>query len=106
VKILLDECIDQRLARDIVGHEVKTVPQMGWAGLANGELLAKAEVAFDAFVTVDLKLPEQQVPSKFRLAMFLLRASSNRVDDLRPLVSELLAALPHAKAGRVQVIGG
>jgi hypothetical protein len=27
VRILLDECIDWRLARDIVGHEVKTARQ-------------------------------------------------------------------------------
>jgi hypothetical protein len=29
VKVLLDECVDWRLARDIVGHEVKTARQMG-----------------------------------------------------------------------------
>jgi hypothetical protein len=39
VKVLLDECIDWRLARDITGHEVKTARQMGWATLKNGELL-------------------------------------------------------------------
>jgi hypothetical protein len=47
VKILLDECIDQRLVKDIRGHEVKPVPQMGWAASKNGELLFRAEKNFD-----------------------------------------------------------
>lgn len=40
MKILLDECIDRRFGRDLLGCEVKTVPQMGWAGIKNGQLLA------------------------------------------------------------------
>ena len=36
MKILLDECIDRRLAKEIEGHEVVTVPQAGWAGIQNG----------------------------------------------------------------------
>lgn len=58
-KILLDECIDRRLARQISGHEVKTAPEMGWAGLDNGELLARAEKEFDIFITVDRNLTFQ-----------------------------------------------
>ena len=42
MKLLLDECIDRRLAKELVGHEVKTAPQMGWAGIKNGELLTRA----------------------------------------------------------------
>jgi hypothetical protein len=43
VKLLLDECIDRRLAQEIKGHEVVTVPQAGWAGLENGDLLRLAQ---------------------------------------------------------------
>jgi predicted nuclease of predicted toxin-antitoxin system len=60
MKILLDECIDWRLSREIVGHEVKTTRQMGWVTLKNGELLALAARHFDVFVTVDQNLPSQQ----------------------------------------------
>ena len=42
MKVLLDECVDWRLSRDIVGHEVKTAHQMRWATIKNGELLALA----------------------------------------------------------------
>lgn len=53
MKLLLDECIDRRLAKDLEGHDVKTVPQMGWAGIKNGALLTLAEQDFDVFITVD-----------------------------------------------------
>jgi hypothetical protein len=42
VRIFLDECIDWRLAREVIGHEVRTARQMGWTTIQNGELLALA----------------------------------------------------------------
>jgi hypothetical protein len=56
VKILLDECIDRRLAKEIQGHEIVTVPQAGWVGIQNGDLLRRAQDRFDIFVTVDRNL--------------------------------------------------
>jgi hypothetical protein len=53
MKILLDEWIDRKLAREFVGYEIKTVPQMGWAGTKNGALLALAAPEFDVFITVE-----------------------------------------------------
>ncbi|WP_242032871.1 DUF5615 family PIN-like protein [Oscillatoria sp. FACHB-1406] len=53
MKLLLDECIDRRLARELVGHEVKTTPQMGWAGIKNGKLLTLAAAEFNFFITVE-----------------------------------------------------
>ena len=72
MKVLLDECVDWRLARDIVGHDVKTARQMGWASIKNGELLALAAEQFDVFVTVDRNLSSQQnlSPFRFRLLCF------------------------------------
>ena len=43
MRILLDENLDWRLARSLTGHEVESVQKNGWAGIENGELLAKAE---------------------------------------------------------------
>lgn len=59
MKVLVDECIDWRLAREIVGHEVKTARQMGWSTIKNGELLKLAEKEFQVFVTVDRNLSFQ-----------------------------------------------
>jgi hypothetical protein len=50
VRLYLDECIDWRLARDIIGHDVRAARDMGWSGLKNGELLLRVQAEFDAFV--------------------------------------------------------
>lgn len=105
MKILLDECVDRRLARELFGHEVTTVPQRGWAGIKNGDLLALAEKEFDAFITVDRKLSVQQDLAKFRIPVLLLRARTNRLDDIRPFAAELLEKLPRASAGELTIIG-
>ena len=84
---------------------MKTVPEVGWAALKNGELLARAEREFEAFVTVDRRLPFQQDLPRFSIAVIVLRARSNRVTDLRSLIPQLLAALPVAKRGEVTWVG-
>jgi hypothetical protein len=81
------------LKRDLVGHDVKTAPEMGWAGKRNGELLALGEQQFDVFLTADRNLSYQQDVSSFDIAVEVLAARSNRLDDLRPLVPRLLEVL-------------
>lgn len=60
MRVLLDECVDWRLSRDLIGHDVRTARQMGWQSIKNGELLALATDHFDVFVTVDRNLAFQQ----------------------------------------------
>jgi Domain of unknown function (DUF5615) len=60
VKVLIDECVDWRLSREILGHEVKTARQMGWSTIRNGELLELAAKEFAVFITVDRNLSFQQ----------------------------------------------
>ena len=102
MKILLDECIDRRLAQEIVGHEVVTVPQAGWAGIKNGDLLRLAQAQFDVFVTVDRNLSFQQQLPNFTIAVIILRAPTNRLKDLRPLIPQLTQMLPLAPKGEVR----
>lgn len=103
--MLLDECVDRRLATDIADHEVTTSPDAGWAGLTNGELLSRAQRHFDALITVDRRLPFQQNLGHLSIAVVVLRARSNRLDDLRRLVPELLVALRVAKPGEATWVG-
>ena len=100
VKILLDECIDRKFARGFKDHDIKTVPQMGWAGIKNGQLLALAASEFDVFITVDRNLSFQQNLPQFDIAVVVLCASSNRLADLQPLASKILACLPNAVKGQ------
>lgn len=104
MKILLDECVDWRLSRELHGHEVKTARQMGWAATTNGELLALASGTFDVFVTVDRHLPSQQNLTVLAISVVVLRARTNRLADLRPLTAKLLKVLPHAKPGTAIVV--
>ena len=103
--MLLAECIDRRLAQELSGHEVKTVPAMGWANFKNGQLLAVAQRAFDVFITVDHNLPYQQNLSQYNIAEVILRAPMNRLVDLKRLVPDLLATLPTVQAGQATTIG-
>lgn len=105
MRVFVDECVDWRLSRDMVGHEVKTALQMGWATIKNGELLALAAREFDVFVTVDRNLSFQQNLPAFAIAVIVLRASSNRLADLKPLVPELLVRIPSAQKGAVEYVG-
>ncbi|MBE9111129.1 DUF5615 family PIN-like protein [Nodosilinea sp. LEGE 07298] len=105
MRLILDECIDRRLARDLIGYEVKTVPQMGWAGIKNGQLLALVEENFDVFITVDRNLAFQQNLPQFRIAVIVLQARSNRLADLKPLVPEILAVVPTAQKGQAMLVG-
>ena len=105
MKVLLDECVDSRLAEHLVGVEVVTVAARGWGGITNGKLLALAAPEFDAFVTVDRNLSFQQQLPKFDIAVILLTSKSNRVDDLVALVPKLLESLPTARKGGVTAIG-
>jgi hypothetical protein len=42
MRILLDESLPEEMSQEISGHEVRTVYEMGWSGLKNGELLSRS----------------------------------------------------------------
>ena len=92
MKILLDECVDRRFARELSDHFVRTVPQAGWAGVKNGDLMRLASQQFEIFITVDRNLSYQQDTSQFDIAIVVLRCVSNRYADLQPF-GELVRSL-------------
>jgi hypothetical protein len=105
VRILLDECLPRRLKRELPGHDVRTTPEMGWAGKRNGELLHLAEREFEVFLTVDRKLQRQQNLSVFNIAVIVMIARSNTLEDLQPLLAVVLNSLPNAERGQALVVG-
>jgi Domain of unknown function (DUF5615) len=104
VRVLLDECLPRRLKRELVGHDTRTAPEMGWASKRNGELLALAVGLFDVFITADRNLSYQQDLSSFDIAIVVLVARSNRLEDLRPLAPRVLEVLPSAQRGMATVV--
>jgi hypothetical protein len=103
--VLLDECVPRRLAQAFGStHSVATVTGLGWAGTNNGDLLHLAAAnGFDVLVTVDVRM---HVEPHTPLAVVTLRASSNRLEALLPLMPRLLERLPSLTPGHAEVIAG
>ena len=98
MRILLDESLPSELKAELSEHDVRTVQEAGWSGLSNGELLTLAAPRFDVFVTADQNLQYQQNLSALPVAVVVLVAKSNRLQDLRPLLPDLLDRLSHLPA--------
>ena len=83
MRILLDHCLPKRLKRLFPSHEVKTAQEMGWSGLANGQLLLEAAAAgFSVMLTVDRNISFQQNPDRLPLPIIVLVAKNNRFETL------------------------
>jgi len=105
VRVLLDEQLPFDLAPLLIGHQVRTVRDQGWAGVTNGELLRRAGLEFQAFVTMDRNLEFQQNIAALPLGVLLVRARSNRMLHLRPLVSTIVAELQLIEPGKLRRVG-
>jgi len=105
MRVLLDECVPSRLRRELSGHDVRTVPEMGWASKENGELLELASPTFDVFITTDQRLSYQQDVANFSIAVVVLVARRSKLEHLRPLIPEVQRVLPGIRPGEVRRIG-
>ena len=105
MRVLLDECVDARLAGHMTVHETRTVHDQGWSAITNGKLLTLAQAEFDVFVTVDRNLAFQQHIPKFTLAVILVHCMSNRLSDPAKLVPEIERAIPGAIRGKLTEVG-
>ena len=104
MRVLLDENLDWRLARDLPGHEVASVPRIGWSGIANGELLARANGIYNVLITMDVGIGYQQNATKYKIAVIVLQAPSNRLADTRPLMAKVLRELEHIEGGTIVAV--
>ena len=99
-KVLLDECIPRKLKSYLSGYDCITVPEAGWSGKKNGELLSLAENGgFQVFVSLDQGIEFQQNLTGRNIAVILLRAKSNRLADLIPLAGKILMSLSSIELG-------
>lgn len=105
MRILLDECVDWRLGRELGDHDVSTLTEVGWAGATNGELLQRAQAQFDVFLTTDQNLQFEQHIHSFSIAVVVLCGKSNRLADLRPLLPQLCSIMGLLKPGTVTRLG-
>ncbi|MGB6366247.1 MAG: DUF5615 family PIN-like protein [Thermoanaerobaculia bacterium] len=105
MRVLLDECLPRRLKHELPDHEVRTAPEMGWAGVENGELLRQASGEFDVFITVDRSLEFQQNLSDLAFGIVVVSAGRNELTHLLPLVPDILNAISVVRKGEVVRVG-
>ena len=107
MRILIDECIDERFRNGLPGYDCQTARYAGLAGLKNGDLLLAAEAArFDVFLTVDHGFEYQQNLTTRKIAIMIFHAKSNRLRDLLPLVPACLAHIASIQPGQIVTIQG
>lgn len=105
MRVLLDENIPRKLKwRFDDVFEVVTVPERGWSGVTNGELLRRAQQEFDVLVTMDQGLPHQQNLKDTQLGIIIVSAPTNEYEVLLPLMAEIEIALRAAQPGKVVTV--
>jgi hypothetical protein len=102
MRLLIDECVDERLRLLFPAHDCQTARFANLAGLKNGRLLDAAVAGgFDVLITVDQHIPDQQNLAGRRISLLILYAPSNRLRDLEPLVPSATSALTSIRPGQV-----
>lgn len=104
MKILIDECLPRRLKNALPDYEVKTVPEAGWAGKKNGELLRLMTGVFDVFITIDNNLEHQQQLQNMPISFVVLSAKNNKLETLLPLMAIVQTALQTLQPGQVIIV--
>lgn len=93
MRILLDESVPGRLGALLMGHSATTVQRRGWSGIKNGKLLALAADEFDVLLTADKGMEYQQNLASLPVAILVVLAPSNRLEDMARAVPSILSAL-------------
>ena len=94
MRILFDQGTPAPLRDHLPGHSVETAYEMGWSALRNGELLAKAEAAFDLLITTDRNLRHQQNLAERRIAILVLPTTSwPRLQKITPGIAAAIDAM-------------
>ena len=102
-RILLDESVPAGIASILPGHDVKTAPAMGWAGITNGHLLDEAERAgFEIMVTADSNIKGQQRLVGRKIALVVL--ANNHWDTIRAAPDGIRQACDRATDGDYIII--
>lgn len=104
MRVLFDHCVPRPLAHLLPGHEVRTTYRMGWADRSNGDLLALASEHFDVLVTTDRRMQNQQNVGSIPIAVVVLVAVTNTIEDLSPLAPEILRLLGAGLQRKVYVV--
>lgn len=76
MRVLFDQGTPVPLRDFLIGHQVVTAFEVGWAEISNGDLLENADKEFDVLVTTDKQLQYQQNLVGRRIAILVLPHAS------------------------------
>jgi hypothetical protein len=88
-----------------LGYECQTVRKAGFGSKKNGELLMLAEGRWDVLLTDDQNIKYQQNMTGRSVSILILRAKTNRMEDLLALMPVCSEALLSIKPGQVVEVG-
>ncbi len=101
MRVPLDECLPRKLRFEFPNLNVSTVSAQGWSSTTNGQLLRQATRQFDVLITADQRPRYQQDLSRFEIAVIVLKARTNKMSDLQPLIPACRQALTSIQLGQV-----
>lgn len=105
MRVLLDANVPKKLKSLVTNYEVWTAREAELQALSDRLLLDAAEARFEVLVTLDRSMRFQQTLSGRSIAVAVLVARSSRLQDLVPIVPEVLRLLPLLKPGTAREIG-
>ncbi len=106
MQVLLDECLPRKLKNELqlLGFSVTTVPEAGFAGKTNGELLRLMESKFNVFISLDKNIQYQQNLKSSTIAFILLMTVDSRYETLKILIPKIAALISTVKPSQIMVI--
>ena len=100
---LLDEGVPVGVRGLLTGFDVAAVPEIGWAGLTNGDLIRAAETAgYDVMITCDQNIRYQQNLARRHLGLVVL--TTNYRDTIRANSGGVLPAVEAATVGSYMIV--
>ncbi len=104
MRILIDENLPISFFTELLaGFDTKTIKELGWGGIKNGELLSRIEGKFDLFVTADKNIQFQQNLEERSFA--IVEIYTNRLPLLRKIEDSILAELGNVSENQYVKIG-
>jgi predicted nuclease of predicted toxin-antitoxin system len=105
MKILLDECVTRKLRRHLKEFEARTVVEMNWSGLKNGNLLSEAVAEdFDILLTIDKNLGHRQNMDKYEIAVVVLNVEKSKIEFLLEILRKFKEEIDEFENGKVYLL--
>jgi predicted nuclease of predicted toxin-antitoxin system len=104
-RILVDECINPRLASrlrsELPETFISTVRDLGWAGKPDHVLISEIESRFDVFLTIDKGFEFEHSLKKQSFGIIVLTAANNQMPSYERLLEDLIRQIQHLNPGQV-----